>query len=514
MKISFLASHGGSSAKFLIAAMRAGQLVAEPGIVITNNRDSAIFHWCLDHNIDVRHISAKTHRGEENADEAIATVLQNAGSDLVVCSGYMKQIGAHTLRAFPGKILNIHPALLPKHGGKGMYGDHVHAAVLKAGEKESGASVHVVSAELDEGPVVLQMKVPVLSGDTVETLRARVQAVEPELYLAALQLRLKQNPNASVFQQRTPSVVLMTYIYHHNDCLAHDPGAHHAENSGRLSVIMTALRTATFAKPLEYFAAPLGTDAQILLAHTEAHLHHVKASAPTAGHRSLDPDTVMSPGSLNAALRGVGGACLAVDNLMQGKTQHAFCAMRPPGHHATPNRAMGFCIFNHVAIAALYAMQQHKLQRVAIVDFDVHHGNGSQDILNGKTGMLYLSTHQSPLYPGTGTLAENRTGNIHNVPLPSGTGDSTYQEIFLAEVLPELHAFKPQLLLVSAGFDAHKADPLAGMALTEKTYEWLGCQLREVADEYSGGKLLSVLEGGYNLNVLGSSVVAYLKGAN
>lgn len=191
MKISFLASHGGSSAKFLIAAMRDGRLAAEPGLLVTNNRDSAIFHWCLDNGIEVRHVSAKTHRGEE--DEAIATVLKNAGSDLVVCSGYMKTIGPGTLAAFPGRILNIHPALLPNFGGKGMYGDHVHTAVLKAGEKESGATVHVVSAGVDEGPVVLQRRVPVQAGDTVETLRARVQAVEPQLYLDALQLWLKQN---------------------------------------------------------------------------------------------------------------------------------------------------------------------------------------------------------------------------------------------------------------------------------------------------------------------------------
>lgn len=186
MKISFLASHGGSSAKFLIAAMRTGKLAAEPGVLITNNRDSAIFHWCLDNDIDVRHISAKTHRGEDNADEAIALILKEAGSDLVVCSGYMKTIGPNTLRAFTGRVLNIHPALLPKYGGKGMYGDHVHAAVLKAGDNESGATVHVVSAGLDEGPIVLQRKVPVHSGDTLESLRARVQAVEPELYLDAL----------------------------------------------------------------------------------------------------------------------------------------------------------------------------------------------------------------------------------------------------------------------------------------------------------------------------------------
>jgi len=192
MKISFLASHGGSSAKFLIKAMRDGRLAAEPGVLITNNRDSAIFHWCLESNIDVRHISAKTHRGEENADEAIALVLKEAGTDLVVCSGYMKTIGPNTLGAFKDRILNIHPALLPNYGGKGMYGDHVHTAVLNAGDTESGATVHVVSTGLDEGPIVLQRKVPVQAGDTLETLRARVQAVEPQLYLEALQKFLRK----------------------------------------------------------------------------------------------------------------------------------------------------------------------------------------------------------------------------------------------------------------------------------------------------------------------------------
>ena len=305
----------------------------------------------------------------------------------------------------------------------------------------------------------------------------------------------------------------MTYIYHHNDCSTHDPGPHHAENPGRLSVIMAELRSAGFAKTLEYVAAPLGTDAQILLAHTEAHLRLIKATAPTEGRVALDPDTVMSPGSLNAALRAVGAACAGVDDLMQKKTRHVFCATRPPGHHATPSRAMGFCIFNQIAIAALYAMHQHHLQRVAIVDFDVHHGNGTQDILLGKEGMLYISTHQSPLYPGTGLIDENREGNILNVPLLGGTGDTSYQNIFADEVMPALDAFKPQLLLASAGFDAHKADPLAGIALTEKTYQWLGQQLRAVANAHAEGRLLSVLEGGYNLDVLGPSVAAYIHGA-
>ncbi len=191
--ISFLASHGGSSAKFLIAAMRSGDLIAEPGILITNNRDSAILHWCLDHDMTVRHISSKTHRGEDNADEAICSVLQQAGTELVVCSGYMKAIGPRTLAAFDQRILNIHPALLPKFGGKGMYGDFVHSAVLAAGEAHSGASVHVVSTGIDEGEVILQSQVPVTTDDTLETLRQKVQATEPSLYLAALKKFLAAN---------------------------------------------------------------------------------------------------------------------------------------------------------------------------------------------------------------------------------------------------------------------------------------------------------------------------------
>jgi phosphoribosylglycinamide formyltransferase-1 len=193
MIISFLASHGGSSARALIRAMQDGEIAAQTGIVITNNRDSAIFHWCLDHDIPIRHISSKTHRGEDNADEAIATVLQDAGTTLVVCSGYMKKLGPQVLAAFPGHVLNIHPALLPAHGGKGMYGDHVHTAVLAAGEAESGATVHVVTTGIDEGPIVLQHRVPVLPDDSLEVLRARVQSVEPALYIEAVQRFMQQH---------------------------------------------------------------------------------------------------------------------------------------------------------------------------------------------------------------------------------------------------------------------------------------------------------------------------------
>jgi len=191
--ISFLASHGGSSARFLVAAMRSGELEATPGILITNNRDSAIFHWCLDHDMPMRHISSKTHRGEDNADEAICSVLQQAGTSLVVCSGYMKPIGPRTLAAFERCILNIHPALLPKFGGKGMYGDFVHQAVLAAGESLSGATVHIVSAGIDEGEIVLQSQVAVATDDMLATLRQKVQAIEPALYLAAIKKFLAEH---------------------------------------------------------------------------------------------------------------------------------------------------------------------------------------------------------------------------------------------------------------------------------------------------------------------------------
>ncbi len=275
---------------------------------------------------------------------------------------------------------------------------------------------------------------------------------------------------------------------------------------------MAALQKSPINEQIIFRLAPLGTEPQVRLVHSKNHLDKVLAAAPVQGTRALDADTVMSPATLNAALRGVGSACQGVDDLMDGYTRHVFCLTRPPGHHATPATAMGFCIFNHAAIAARYAMTKYELERVAIVDFDVHHGNGTQDTFSGKAGVLYLSTHQSPLYPGTGSTAENLPSNICNIPLAAGTTDGRYQEIFARLAVPELRAFKPQLLLVSAGFDAHELDPLAGVALTEDTYRWLGNQLRNIAEEFAGGKILSVLEGGYNHAVLGDSVLAYLEG--
>jgi acetoin utilization deacetylase AcuC-like enzyme len=303
------------------------------------------------------------------------------------------------------------------------------------------------------------------------------------------------------------------HVYTHNDCLLHEPGPQHPECPDRLRAIRASLNGSRTPQAFHFLEAPLGTDAQILLAHTAPYLARVKARSPQQGTAALDPDTVLSPGSLQAALRGVGAACAGVDALMQDACRHAFVLTRPPGHHATPDHAMGFCIFNQVAIAALHAQQRHGLERIAIVDFDVHHGNGTQDILHGRKGLHYVSTHQSPLYPGTGFEDENIAGNISNFPLPAGLSGKDYEAVFTEAVLPVLRASQPQLLLVSAGFDAHARDPLASLALTEDTYSWLGQQLRAVADEFAQGRLLSVLEGGYNLEVLGSSVEAYLAGS-
>jgi len=306
---------------------------------------------------------------------------------------------------------------------------------------------------------------------------------------------------------------MTTTIYLHDHCLDHYPGPQHPESPGRYAAILQAVRGAAPSLPgLVLAEAPLGTREQVLLAHDEEHWRHIEAASPLSGRHSLDPDTHLSPGSREAALRGVGAACAAVDLLRECSHHHVFCLTRPPGHHATPERSMGFCVFNQIAIAALYAQRHCGVRRIAIVDFDVHHGNGTQDIVLGRPDLLYLSTHQFPHYPGTGGRHENRAGNIHNIPLPAGTDDSTFRTLFKAEALPQLEAFAPDLLLVSAGFDAHTQDPLASLRFTDATYGWLGEQLAAVALRHCQGRLLSTLEGGYNLDVLGRSVVAYVAG--
>jgi len=300
--------------------------------------------------------------------------------------------------------------------------------------------------------------------------------------------------------------VKKTVIYSHPDCLQHEPGYGHPESPKRLLAIMESIA--------HFEEAPLGTEQQVLLAHSPELLTHIKAAAPNEGLVQIDADTLMSPGSLQAAFKSTGAACKAIDELIAGHIQHAFCATRPPGHHATRNQAMGFCLFNHVAIAALYARQHYGIERIAIVDFDVHHGNGTQDIVQGEKGLFYISTHQSPFYPGTGSEAENIPDNILNIPLAAGTGHSLYQQLFTEVVIPALENFKPQLLLVSAGFDAHHEDPLASLNFSELSYQWLGEQLSAIVNTFCQSKILSVLEGGYNLDALSKSVKAYLEGIN
>jgi acetoin utilization deacetylase AcuC-like enzyme len=250
---------------------------------------------------------------------------------------------------------------------------------------------------------------------------------------------------------------------------------------------------------------------QLARVHQRDYVEATLAAMPLEGSVGLDPDTIVSPRSGEAALSAAGSVCAAVDAVMAGEADNAFCAVRPPGHHATPSRAMGFCLFNSVAVAAAHACEVHGLKRVAIVDFDVHHGNGTQDIFWDSQRVFYLSSHQSPLYPGTGSPGERgASGNIVNLPLPANSGSESMQDVYVETGLPALREFRPELLLVSAGFDAHKQDPLAGLNWLEEDYAWISARLLEVADEFCAGRLVSSLEGGYNLEALGRSVATHV----
>ena len=250
------------------------------------------------------------------------------------------------------------------------------------------------------------------------------------------------------------------------------------------------------------------------LVHLAGYVDHIE-SACRSGPTALDPDTIASPGSWEAALRAVGAVTLAIDRMMDGSLHAAFCAVRPPGHHALTDRAMGFCLFNNVAISARYAQRQHRLSRVLIVDWDVHHGNGTQAIFYDDPSVLYVSTHQYPFYPGTGSRQETGQGKGQgftvNVPLPAGAGNQELVQAFQNELVPKADAFRPELVLISAGFDAHRDDPLAGLAVTEDGYAELTRIVRQIADRHSSGRIVSVLEGGYNLQALAASVKAHLE---
>jgi acetoin utilization deacetylase AcuC-like enzyme len=302
-----------------------------------------------------------------------------------------------------------------------------------------------------------------------------------------------------------------TLFVTHQACIAHDPGPHHPESPDRLRAILRRAAEPDLAD-LEWREAPVASLEQILRVHPRAQLDHLLAIMPNTGYARIDGDTIVSAGSKEAMLRAAGAVCAAIDWVMAGDALNAFCAVRPPGHHAEADDAMGFCLLNNVAIGARHAQAVHGLDRVAVIDFDVHHGNGTQAIFERDPSLFYASTHQSPLYPGTGSPAERGVGNIINAPLRPGAGGREFRAAMTDIVLPALTAFRPDFILISAGFDAHEADPLAGLAFVEADFEWAAKAIRKVAGDCCQDRVVSTLEGGYDLEALAASTAAHLRG--
>ncbi|AWN40417.1 histone deacetylase family protein [Methylobacterium durans] len=303
----------------------------------------------------------------------------------------------------------------------------------------------------------------------------------------------------------------MTILFHHPAAFEHRTPHGHPERPERMRAVQKALEAEAFAG-LDRRApepAPLAT---VTLAHPEAWVQAIVAAAPTDGLVSIDSDTVLSPGTLDCVLRGVGAGVQGVDAVMSGAAKNAFSAMRPPGHHAEKTRAMGFCVFNNAAIAARHARTVHGVERVAIVDWDVHHGNGTQDIFWDDPSVLFCSSHQMPLYPGSGAVSEEgEHGTVVNAPLRPGADGESFREAFESRILPRLKAFRPDLIIISAGFDAHWRDPLANLMLEAEDFEWATRQVLEEAERCCQGRVVSLLEGGYDLTGLADSVSAHVQ---
>jgi acetoin utilization deacetylase AcuC-like enzyme len=303
-----------------------------------------------------------------------------------------------------------------------------------------------------------------------------------------------------------------TALITHPACLEHDTGPYHPETSERLRAVLAALETEEFGMLLRE-SAPKASIDQLSRVHPRDYVEAILAIHPDLGEPvHLDGDTVMSAGSAEAAARAAGGACMGVDAVMEGWARTVFVAVRPPGHHAEPNKPMGFCLFNNAAVAALHARAHHGIERVAVVDFDVHHGNGTQAIFAADPGLFYASSHQHPCYPGTGEAWERGVAeNILNVPLRPRDGSAQFRAVWSETIIPALDRFAPGLLIVSAGFDGHVADPLAQLRLETNDYAWITEQLLGVADRHCGGRLVSVLEGGYDLNALAASAAVHVR---
>jgi acetoin utilization deacetylase AcuC-like enzyme len=302
---------------------------------------------------------------------------------------------------------------------------------------------------------------------------------------------------------------MTTGLFTHPVCLEHDTGPGHPEQIARLQVILEALTDERFAL-LDRREAPMAGRDALIRAHHAAYVDQALAAIPTEGYAAVDPDTIVSPSSGEAALRAAGGVMAAIDAVFAGEVNNAFCAVRPPGHHAEADRAMGFCLFNNVAVGAHHARAKHGISRVAVMDFDVHHGNGTQHIFERDRDLFYASTHQMPLYPGTGDASETGVGNIVNAPLPPMAGSGPFRAAMERIVIPALDEFRPELLIVSAGFDAHAADPLAQLMLGESDYAWATDALLGVAERHCGGRLVSALEGGYDLPALARSAATHV----
>ena len=293
----------------------------------------------------------------------------------------------------------------------------------------------------------------------------------------------------------------------HPDCLLHEMGPGHPECPQRLHAIQDQLLASRMELALRHHEAPAASRDQLCRVHDPAYVDRIFQCAPRQGYVRLDPDTLMNPHSLAAALRAAGAVILGVDLVMAGNTRQAFCCVRPPGHHAERDRAMGFCIFNNVAVGAAHALHQYGLQRVAIVDFDVHHGNGTENVFAAEPRVLFCSSFQHPFYPYSGDPGNAR---MVSVPLPAGSNGTVFRRAVSEHWLPRLEAFAPQLILISAGFDAHVEDEMAGLALTEADYHWVTRETLAIARRHGDSRIVSTLEGGYALSALGRSVVAHL----